>query len=561
MNMDVRYVLGIDYGTESGRVVLVDVRDGREVAWHVTPYPHGVMDVELAGTGVKLGAEWALQHPRDYVEVLRHSVPEVLRISGALPEQIIGIGVDFTSSTILPIDQEGNPLCYAEEYRHEPHAYVKLWKHHAAQQEADLINELAAARAESFIGRYGGKVSSEWMTAKALQVLRERPDIYDAADRFVEAADWIVFVMTGMLKRNSGCAGYKSLWHRREGYPRSDFYQNLDSRFAAFAETKLRGDIVTLSESAGVLTEEAAAMMGLRPGIAVAPGIIDAHAAVPGAGATSPGDMVLSMGTSLCHLLLSEQEIQVEGICGVVEDGIIPGLYAYEAGQPAVGDMFGWYVKQAVPAYVEREAEQAGVTVHEWLEAGAAKLLPGESGLIALDWWNGNRSNLVNSELSGMMAGLTLQTRPEEIYRALLEATAFGTRHIIEAFEAAGLEVKELYACGGLPQKNKLLMQLYADITGREIKIAASTQTPALGAAMFGAVAAGSLRGGYDTIEEAARHMAHLQEKSYTPTAVHQAMYDKLYREYRRLHDYFGRGGNEVMTRLKQLQKKAMTSS
>lgn len=559
--MDVRYVLGIDYGTESGRVVLVDVSDGQEIAWHVTPYPHGVMDVELSGTGVKLGAEWALQHPQDYVEVLRKSVPEVLEISGAQPEQIIGIGVDFTSSTILPVDQDGNPLCYAEEFRCEPHAYVKLWKHHAAQHEANLINELAASRAESFLGRYGGKVSSEWMTAKALQVLRERPDIYDAADRFVEAADWIVFVMTGALKRNSGCAGYKSLWHRREGYPSTEFYRNLDPRFASFAEVKLKGDIVILGESAGLLTEEAAGMMGLRPGIAVAPGIIDAHAAVPGVGATTSGDMVLSMGTSLCHLLLSDQEIQVEGICGIVEDGIIPGLYAYEAGQPAVGDMFGWYVKQGIPAYVERQAEQAGVSVHEWLEARAAKLLPGESGLIALDWWNGNRSNLVNSELSGMIIGLSLQTRPEEIYRALLESAAFGTRHIIEAFEAVGVEVKELYACGGLPQKNKLLMQLYADITGREIKIAASAQTPALGAAMFGAVAAGSLRGGYDTIQEAAKHMVHLQEQSYSPNTAHQAMYDELYREYRRLHDYFGRGSNYVMPRLKQLQKKAITTS
>ncbi|MCM3039179.1 ribulokinase [Paenibacillus motobuensis] len=559
--MDVRYVLGIDYGTESGRVVLVDVSDGQEIAWDVTPYPHGVMDVELSGTGVKLGAEWALQHPQDYVEVLRKSVPEVLEISGAQPEQIIGIGVDFTSSTILPVDQDGNPLCYSEEFRCEPHAYVKLWKHHAAQHEANLINELAASRAESFLGRYGGKVSSEWMTAKALQVLRERPDIYDAADRFIEAADWIVFVMTGALKRNSGCAGYKSLWHRREGYPSTEFYRNLDPRFTSFAEVKLRGDIVTLGESAGLLTEEAAGMMGLCPGIAVAPGIIDAHAAVPGVGATTSGDMVLSMGTSLCHLLLSDQEIQVEGICGIVEDGIIPGLYAYEAGQPAVGDMFGWYVKQGIPAYVESQAEQAGVSVHEWLEARAAKLLPGENGLIALDWWNGNRSNLVNSELSGMIIGLTLQTRPEEIYRALLESAAFGTRHIIEAFEAVGVEVKDLYACGGLTQKNKLLMQLYADITGREIKIAASAQTPALGAAMFGAVAAGSSRGGYGTIQEAAKHMVHLQEQRYSPITAHQAMYDELYKEYRQLHDYFGRDSNYVMPRLKQLQKKAVTTS
>ncbi|RRJ67603.1 ribulokinase [Paenibacillus oralis] len=561
MNMDKeagpRYVIGIDFGTASGRAVLVDVRDGRELAWHVTPYPHGVMEDELIGCGIRLGPEWALQHPGDYVEVLRQSVPAVVREAGVSSGQVIGIGVDFTSCTMLPVDEAGTPLLLKEEYRREPHAFVKLWKHHAAQGEADLINAVAAERGEAFLSRYGGKISSEWMVPKGLQVLREAPEVYAAADRFVEAADWIVFWMTGEMKRSSGCAGYKALWHSKEGYPSAAFYRALDPRFERFAETKLRGEIAPLGRAAGRLTGEAAAVMGLHPGIPVAPGMIDAHAAVPGVGATKPGQMVLSMGTSLCHLLLSDKELAVEGICGVARDGIIPGLYAYEAGQAAVGDLFGWYVQQAVPAYVERVADNEGVTVHKWLERRASRLRPGEHGLMALDWWNGNRSVLVNANLSGLIIGLTLQSKPEEIYRALLEATAFGTRKVIEAFETAGVEVRELFACGGLPGKNRLLMQIFADVTGREIKIAASTQTPALGAAMLGAVAAGSHCGGYDRIEEAAERMVRVQEETYRPNPAYRAVYDLLYREYTELHDLFGRGGREAMARLKRLQREA----
>ncbi|MCM3700063.1 ribulokinase [Paenibacillus macerans] len=561
MNMDKetepRYVIGIDFGTASGRAVLVDVRDGCELAWHVTPYPHGVMEEELISCGIRLGPEWALQHPGDYVEVLRRSVPEVLGAAGVSSGQVIGIGVDFTSCTMLPVDEAGTPLFLKEAYRREPHAYVKLWKHHAAQGEADLINAVAAERGEAFLSRYGGKISSEWMVPKGLQVLREAPEVYAAADRFVEAADWIVFWMTGEMKRSSGCAGYKALWHSEEGYPSAEFYRALDPRFERFAETKLRGEIAPLGRAAGRLTAAAAAVMGLHPGIPVAPGMIDAHAAVPGVGATKPGQMVLSMGTSLCHLLLSDKELVVEGICGMVRDGIIPGLYAYEAGQAAVGDLFGWYVQQGVPAYVERAADNEGVTVHKWLERRASRLRPGEHGLMALDWWNGNRSVLVNAHLSGLIMGLTLHTKPEEIYRALLEATAFGTRKVIDAFETAGVKVRELFACGGLPGKNRLLMQIFADVTGREIKIAASAQTPALGAAMLGAVAAGSHCGGYDRIEEAAERMARVQTETYRPNPAYRAVYDQLYREYTELHDLFGRGGSEAMARLKRLQREA----
>lgn len=556
--MTKKYAIGVDYGTQSGRAVLVDLSDGAEVAEHVTPYPHHVIDEALPESGVKLEYDWALQHPGDYLEVLKRSVPAVMKESGVKPEDVIGLGIDFTACTMLPVDAEGTPLCFKPEWRDNPHSWVKLWKHHAAQDEANLINETAAERGETFLPRYGGKISSEWMLAKAWQILNEAPEIYEEADLFLEATDWVVSRMTGgKLLRNSCTAGYKSIWHKQDGYPDKAFLRALDPRLENLAETKLRGDVVPLGTKAGELTEEMAAAMGLLPGTAIAVGNVDAHAAVPGVGVVTPGKLVMAMGTSICHMLLGTEEKQVEGMCGVVEDGIIPGYMGYEAGQSAVGDIFEWYVEEAVPAYVKEAAEKEGVNVHVWLEKRAAAYKPGETGLLALDWWNGNRSVLVDTDLTGLLVGCTLLTKPEEIYRTLLEATAFGTRKIVDAFHNSGVEVNELYACGGLPQKNRLLMQIYADVTGREIKIADSKQTPALGAAMFGAVAAGKEKGGYDSIVEAARKMARVREETFKPIPENVAVYEKLYQEYTLLHDYFGRGGNDVMKRLKSIKEEA----
>ena len=551
--MNRKYAIGIDFGTQSGRAVLVDLSDGSEVADHVTPYPHGVIDETLPESGTKLGHEWALQHPGDYLEVVRRSVPEVLRQSGVRPEDVIGVGIDFTACTMLPVDARGVPLCFLPEWKSHPHSWVKLWKHHAAQDEANRLNAIAAERGERFLPRYGGKISSEWMVAKIWQILDEAPEVYDAADRFVEATDWVIFRLTGQLVRNSCTAGYKSIWHKREGYPSKEFFKALDPRLEHLTETKLRGEVVPLGTKAGGLTPEMAEATGLLPGTAVAVGNVDAHAAVPGVGVVTPGKMVMVMGTSICHMLLGTEEKMIEGMCGVVEDGIIPGYYGYEAGQSAVGDIFEWFVEQAVPAYVRDEAAREGVGVHEWLEKRASAYKPGQTGLLALDWWNGNRSVLVDTDLTGLLIGCTLLTKPEEIYRALLEATAFGTRKIVEAFHHGGVEVNELYACGGLPQKNRLLMQIYADVTGREIKVAASKQTPAVGAAMFGAVAAGKAAGGFDSIVEAAK-LARIREETFKPIPENVAVYDKLYREYTLLHDYFGRGGNDVMKRLKDIR-------
>ncbi|WP_309118860.1 ribulokinase [Paenibacillus sp.] len=553
-----KYAIGVDYGTESGRAVLVDLSDGAEIADHVTPYPYGVIDEALPESGVRLGREWALQHPNDYLDVLKRSVPAVVQASGVDPTDVIGLGIDFTACTMLPVDASGEPLCFKPELKADPHSWVKLWKHHAAQDEANKINAIAAQRGEAFLPRYGGKISSEWMIAKAWQILDEAPDIYDRADRFMEAADWVVNQMTGSFARNSCTAGYKAIWHKKEGYPSKEFFKALDPRLESIAETKLRGDVVPLGTKAGELTESMAAAMGLPAGIAVAVGNVDAHAAVPGVGVVAPGKLVMAMGTSICHMLLGTEEREVEGMCGVVEDGIIPGYLGYEAGQSAVGDIFAWFVDSSVPAYAYEAAKAEGENIHAYLERKASAYKPGETGLVALDWWNGNRSVLVDTELSGLFLGMTLSTKPEEMYRALLEATAFGTRKIVEAFHSNGVPVDELYACGGLPQKNRLLMQIYADVTNREIKIADSKQTPALGAAMFGAVAAGAANGGYDNIVDAAKRMARVREETFQPIPENVAVYEKLYQEYNALHDYFGRGANDVMKRLKAIRNAAL---
>ena len=552
-----KYTIGVDFGTESGRAVLVDVKNGREVATAVYPYSHGVMDEKLPDTEIRLEPDWALQDPQDYVRVFQNTIPTVLKESRVNPDDVIGIGIDFTACTMLPTKADGTPLCDLPEYRAHPHAWVKLWKHHAAQPEADKINETARAMNEGWLDRYGGKISSEWFFSKVLQILNEAPEIYSAADRLIEAADWVIWQLTGTETRNSCTAGYKAIWSKRDGFPSTDYFASLHPQLATIIKDKLSTDIRPVGERAGGLTEQAARWTGLRPGTAVAVANVDAHVAVPAATVTEPGRMVMIMGTSICHMVLGAEEHIVPGMCGYVEDGIIPGFFGYEAGQSCVGDHFAWFVENCVPSAYEQEAKERGLDIHQLLEEKAAQLKPGESGLLALDWWNGNRSVLVDVGLTGVLLGTTLATKAEEIYRALIEATAYGTRIIVETFQQNGVPIHELVACGGLPEKNKLLMQIYADVIGLPIKISASKQTPALGSAMFGAVAAGKGLGGYDSIYDAAKVMAHLKDETYIPNPEDQRMYEKLYAEYVILHDYFGRGANDVMKRLKNIKANA----
>ncbi len=553
-----KYAVGVDFGSESGRAVLVDVTTGRELASSVHEYANGVIDKTLPGTTIPLGHDWALQDPNDYLEVFKKTIPAVLAESGVNPGNVIGIGIDFTSCTILPTTEDGTPLCFLPQWRDRPHAWVKLWKHHAAQPEANKLNSIARELGYTFLDRYGGKISSEWFFPKAWQILDEAPEVYAAADRLIEAADWAVWQLTGVETRNECTAGYKAIWSKHEGFPPNEFFKALDPRMEHIVDEKMLRTLSPLGTRAGGLSEKAARWTGLNPGTPVAVANVDAHVTMPVAGVLEPEKMVIIMGTSNCHMLLGTEERNVPGICGVVQDGIIPGFPGYEAGQSCVGDSFAWFVKQCVPVDYVRQAAARGLTIHQFLEEKAALLPPGGSGLLALDWWNGNRTILVDVDLTGLLVGLTLATRPEEIYRALLESTAYGTRIIIDDFEANGIPVKEIVVTGGLPERNKLLMQIYTNVTGLPMYLVETSQGGAFGSAMHGAVAAGKEAGGYASIFEASKHMARLREETFTPIPHHKEIYDQIYREYVILHDYFGRGTNDVMKRLKRLKEEVL---
>jgi len=534
------YVVGVDFGTLSGRALVVRVKDGAELGSAVLTYPHGVVDDVLPGTSEQLPPDWALQVPGDYVEVLRTAVPEAVLASGVDPMDVIGIATDFTACTMVPVVADGTPLCDLPALAASPHAYVKLWRHHAAQGQAHRINVLAAGRGEPWLPRYGGFISSEWEFAKGLQLLEEAPDVYAAMDHFVEAADWIVWQLCGSYVRNACTAGYKGI--RQDGcYPSRDFCAALNPAFAGFVEDKLEHKTGQLGECAGQLTAQAAAWTGLPEGIAVAVGNVDAHVSAPAAQAVEPGQMVAIMGTSTCHVMNGAVLRQVPGMCGVVDGGIVPGLWGYEAGQSGVGDIFGWFVATAVPPAYHAAAAEAGLDVHGHLTRLAAQQGIGAHGLVALDWHSGNRSVLVDHELSGLVAGQTLATRPEDTYRALLEATAYGTRVIIETFNAGGLT------------KNELLMQIYADVVGMPLSVLTSQQGPALGSAIHAALAAGA----YTDITAAARAMGRRTVAAYRPVPENVDAYNELYAEYTRLHEYFGRGGNDVMRRLRAVRRRA----
>jgi L-ribulokinase len=546
------YVIGVDFGTLSGRAVVVCAQDGEELGSAVHEYRHAVIERTLPASGAELPPQWALQDPDDYLEVLKEAVPAAVQAAGIRPDEVVGISTDFTASTPLPVLEDGTPLCRVPGFEDRPHAYPKLWKHHAAQRQADRITALAEERGEPWLARYGGRISSEWEYAKALQVVEEDAEVYERMDRWVEAADWIVWQLCGRETRNACTAGYKGIYQDGH-YPSEDYLRALDERFVDFPSAKLSDDLSALGSRAGELTAQAAEWTGLPEGIAVAVGNVDAHVTAPAAQAVEPGQMLMVMGTSTCHVMNGERVVEVPGMCGVVQGGIVPDLWGYEAGQTGVGDIFGWFVDNAVPPRYHDEARERGLDVHGYLSELAGEQEVGAHGLIALDWNNGNRSILVDHELSGLILGLTLATRPEDVYRALIEATAFGTRLILDAFSDAGMPVRELFAAGGLI-KNPVIMQIYADVTRMPLHLIGSDQGPALGSAMHAAVAAGV----HADIHAAAAAMGRATRDAYVPDERNADAYDVLYEHYVRLHDHFGRGGDDVMHRLRDLRPREL---
>lgn len=548
-----RYTIGVDFGSLSCRALLVDTETGAELASATMEYPHAVMDTVLAATDARLPANYALQDPADYTEVLAFVLPAVIKEAGVAPEEVAAIGVDFTCCTMLPIRADGTPLCFEKAFSGNPHAYVKMWKHHAAQPYADRINAVARARGERWLARTGGAVSSEFMFPKIYQILEEAPEVYAAAAAFMEAGDWITYQLTGTPACAYQYAAYKSQYTKGEGYPCEEFFAEVDERLRHVVRDKLPYPILPQGAPVGRVTGEAAARFGIAEGTVVAAAAPDAHVAAPALNACRDKDAYAVFGTSGCFYVLGKREMPVPGICGTQPDGVVPGCFGYEAGLCCLGDHFAYAAdKLTSPAYVE-EAKARGISMLQLLIEKASKKAPGASGVLALNWWNGNRSVLINSDLSGVFVGMTLGTAPEDLMRALIEATAFGTRNIFETFEDCGVKVGSLVASGGIARKDPFTMQLYADVLHMDIRIAKTAQAPALGSAINAAMAAGM----FASYEAAAAVMSGVGDTVYHPTPAASAVYDQLYAEYKKLHDYFGRGENNVMLTLRRLAAQA----
>jgi L-ribulokinase len=547
-----RLAIGIDFGTESGRVVLVDLSDGAELAVEEVVYRHGVIDTTHPTTGAELPPDTALQDPVDYLEVVERGVPAVLQQAGVSGSGVIGLGIDVTACTVLPVTEDGTPLCQLAQWRDHTDAWVKLWKHHSGQPIADRLNEVAAERGESFLDRYGGRLSSEWYFPKLIETFVRDRALFDAMDAFVEATDWITWQLTGSLRRASCTAGYKACWSARDGLPSAAYF---DAAFPSFPEpsSKLGTSFFASGSKAGQLRSDLAERLGIAPSCAVAVGNVDSFVSLPGVGVHRPGCFVMVIGTSICDLVIDAREVLMPGITGVVEDGIVPGFFGYEAGQAAVGDMFAWFGR-----LLGQGATAAPEEFYARLESEAGAIAPGSSGLVALDWWNGNRTILGDADLSGVIAGLSLATTPAEIYRALFESVAFGTRRIIENFEEHTVGFTEIICCGGIAERSPLMMQLLADVTGLRVGVADSRQIPARGSALFGALAAGTDAGGFGDIGAAIESLAPGIARRYEPNPAVAERFKELYGIFSAMHDTFGRDRVEWLHQLKRMRRNVL---
>ncbi|MFA9476816.1 ribulokinase [Phycisphaerales bacterium AB-hyl4] len=496
--------LGLDFGTESVRALLVTL-DGVEHGSAAERYKHGQITDKLPGTRTKLPPDFAFQHPQDWLDASGRAVKRALKQARADGEQVIGVGVDFTSCTMLPTLRDGTPLCTFQSFRKHMFAWPKLWKHHGAKSQTLRFNELARQRKEPWLDRYGGIIGLEWFFPKVLETLEEAPAVYDAADVWLEAGDWYVWQLVGSeakdLPRSTCQAGYKAMWNSDTGYPSPGFFKALHPKLEHVVRDKMPGRLLAPGEKAGELTPRMARKLGLKAGTPVSAAVIDAHAGVPGAGVSEAGTFVMVMGTSSCHMLNNKEERLVPGVAGVVEGGILPGYFGYETGQAAVGDAFDW-LRRTV-----------GEKSFKALDRKARDLPPGAEGVLCLDWMNGCRTPLMDGSLKGAFLGLTLNHGPEHMYRALLEASAFGVRWIIDLLEEGGVPVRKLVATGGLPHHNPLLVQIYADVMGRQITVHPSTQGPALGAAILGVLAAGKSASGFASPGAAIKAMAEADPK------------------------------------------------
>lgn len=528
-----RAALGLDFGTESVRAIVVSL-DGVELGSASVNYAHGQLTERLP-SGVAVPADMAFQHPGDWLDSAAAAVRQAMSRGNVDRAAVVGIGVDFTSCTMLPALRDGTPLCLVDRFARELHAWPKLWKHHGAKSQTERINALARERNEAWLARYGGTIGLEWFFPKMLETLDAAPHVFAAAEVWLEAGDWLVWQLVGgdatQLPRSTCQAGYKAMWNAATGYPSPAFLAALDPQMENVVAEKMPGRLLSPGERAGELTAAMAERLGLLPGVAVSAATIDAHAGVPGAGVAEPGTLVMVLGTSSCHMLNATVERLAPGVAGVVDGGILPGMFGYETGQAAVGDAFDW-LRRLV-----------GHKDFAELGAKAAALPPGAEGVLCVDWFNGCRTPLMDGSLAGAFTGLTLNHGPLHLYRAVLEATAFGLRWIVDVLRESGVPVERFVATGGLPHHNPLVVEVYADVLGEPITIAAARQGPALGAAILGALATGPAVTGLSTAAEAIHAMAAPksggQPRVVTPNEAHHPQYDALYRNYRALATQF----------------------
>lgn len=537
-----KYTIGIDFGTLSARAVLMDVQNGDILETSVCEYKHGVFDRELP-SGKKLSPKTALQVAEDYKEALIFTVRDVISKARITVDSIVGLGIDCTACTILPVDKDMQPLTAQVKYQNEPHAYVKLWKHNSATIEGDKITQLAKTRGENWLARYGGKTSGEWTFAKLLQICEENPELYDDTYMFMNCSDWLVYLLTGKIVNNENMASYKWLWNEETGFPDANFFNELHPKMSDVVETKIPQNMAKTATSAGKINEKGSKLVGLLSGTIVSTPVIDAHASMPALGIINEGMLMMVVGTSGAYLVHSKDKKIPKGIMGCAKDSIVPGMYSYEAAQACCGDHLDWYIKNCIPASYTEEAQNQGVNIHQYLRQKAQKLEIGESGLVCLDWFNGNRSIIKDLGLTGAIFGLTLQTKPEEIYRALMEGAIFGTKRIIDNFRENGIEINEIIATGGIAEKDEMYMQICADVFNCEVKVSKTNMSAAKGSAIYAAVALNV----YPNLHSAVEALVVKEYKIFRPIAKNVEPYKKLYEKYVKFHDYFGNENNDLL--------------
>lgn len=541
-----KYTIGVDYGTLSARALLLDLETGSEVATSEFIYPHAILQAEFFAPNA-LDKTASLEHPQDYLDALRFTVRDVVARAGISADEVCGIGFDFTSCSVLPLTADGTPLCFMDEFSKEPQAYVKLWNSYTALEESELITQTAKAENAPWLKLFGGKVSAEWLFPKLYEILRKAPNVYAQTAHYMEAGDWLTWLLTGNRIASASFAGFKALWNPQTGYPGNDFWAKVDPKLDGIIGTKVTTDVRNAGEFAGGLNALGAKLTGLNIGTAVALPLIDAHAPMCSAGAVSAGQLLLTLGTSAGFIVMDSEHRLIDGIFGSIQDGILPGLTAYEASQPSMGNTYAWFVNNCVPASYTAEAKNRGISIFHLLDEKASKLKPGSNGLLCLDWWSGNRAPYNNFDLSGMILGLTLNTKPEEIYRAIIESCAYATKSVLDVYRNGGIDIHDIRAGGGIARKNPMLMQIYADVMGMPIRVADSAQPGCKGGCIFAAAVSGQ----YADVFAAVEDLADKCETIYVPDPQRHDAYTTLYAHYRRLAAYFAEGDNPVMRYLR----------